>query len=111
MSDKRDYSKEIEEIISDFRIWKINEDEFVKGVNDLFSKTLSEKEEESKQSAINFYEFYFKSGYRLNPHSKETRFLPIGSAYSDKPILTDGITISELYDIFSPPTNINKEKE
>lgn len=50
--------------------------------------------------AVEFLDFVLSSGWHLNPHSKENRWRTIEQINSTKPMLSDGITTKQLYEIF-----------
>lgn len=97
MSDKRDYSKEIEEILKTYKPKNVIDEkqgylfrsEVLEVMQQAINLAISEKEEESKQNAIEFVD-WLKSDFG------KTKQGAIKST-------------SELYDIFSPPTNIKPQ--
>lgn len=64
---------------------------------DIFFKQPKQVEE---IEAVEFLDFVLSSGWHLNPHSKENRWRTIEQINSTKPMLSDGITTKQLYEMF-----------
>jgi len=58
------------------------------------------KQVESECEAVEFLNWVLSSGYKLNPHSEENKWRHYEKIESVKPILDDGITTKQLYEIF-----------
>ena len=55
--------------------------------------------------AVEFAEWILGSSYRLNSHCEDSRWRTLEQIHSSKPMLSNGITTTELYSIFKTRNN------
>jgi len=66
----------------------------------LVFKQPTEKQVDGEIEAVEFLEWTLSAGFKLNPHCEQNRWNHIDKINSNNPILNDGFTTKQLYEIF-----------